>query len=62
MANVYCAQCDDIHAADLHDGEKLYVACRQCGEVFDDLANANGHTGSCGSEQGWDIVTEEEAF
>lgn len=42
--------------------ERLYVACRQCGEVFDDLSIAYGHAGTCGSDQGWDIVTEEEAF
>lgn len=41
---------------------KMYVACRQCGEVFDDLVIAHGHAGSCGSDQGWDVVTEKEAF
>lgn len=42
--------------------EKMYVACRQCGEVFDDLTIAHGHAGTCGSDQGWDVVTEGEAF
>lgn len=42
--------------------EKMYVACRQCGEVFDDLTIAHGHAGTCGSDQGWDVVTEDEAF
>lgn len=40
----------------------FYVACRQCGEVFSDLAIAHEHIGTCGSDQGFDVVTEEEAF
>ena len=44
------------------ESPKMYVACRQCGEVFDDLTIAHDHTGTCGSDQGWDVVTEDEAF
>ena len=42
----------------------MYVACRQCGEVFDQnaLDVAREHAGTCGSDQGFDVVTEEEAF
>jgi hypothetical protein len=42
----------------------MYVACRQCGEVFDQnaLTVALDHAGTCGSDQGFDVVTEDEAF
>lgn len=42
----------------------MYVECRQCGEVFDQnaLDIARDHAGTCGSDQGFDIKTEEEAF
>jgi hypothetical protein len=41
---------------------KMYVVCRQCGEAFDDLTIAHGHAGTCGSDQGFDVCDENEAF
>lgn len=42
----------------------MYVVCRQCGEAFDDLliAYTEHIPGVCGSDAGFDIVTEAEAF
>lgn len=37
---------------DEQDAPKMYIACRQCGEVFDDLTIAHDHVGTCGSESG----------
>lgn len=44
--------------------EQLYLVCRQCGEAFDSMAVAavEHKPGNCGSEQGWDLVVESEAF
>jgi hypothetical protein len=51
------------------DGEKMYLSCRGCGEVFDSIIPARDH-GSfipgpdpswCG-EDGFDIIPESEAF
>lgn len=53
-----------VEVEDDRDLEKLYVVCRQCGEAFDDItiAYAEHIPGECGSEQGWDILPESEAF
>lgn len=64
----YCQSCATTAATEdgpdewIAPAAKMYLACRQCGEVFDDLTIAHGHAGTCGSDQGWDVVTESEAF
>lgn len=44
--------------------EIMYVVCRQCGEAFESnaLDVAHAHAGTCGSDQGFDVCTEDEAF
>jgi hypothetical protein len=45
------------------NGEQVYLVCRQCGEAFDSMESAAGHEpGRCGSDQGWDLLPESEAF
>ena len=45
------------------DEEKLYLVCRQCGEAFDEIGTAASHEpGTCGSDQGFDILPESEAL
>lgn len=43
-------------------GVQWYIVCNQCGEAFDGIIAANGHAGSCGSDQGFDILPESEAM
>jgi hypothetical protein len=45
-----------------HGPEQLYIVCRQCGEAFDNMGPAWGHAGTCGSDQGFDLLPESEAF
>lgn len=44
--------------------EQMYLVCRQCGEAFhpEAIAIAHDHAGGCGSDQGFDIQPESEAF
>lgn len=43
-------------------GTQWYIVCNQCGEAFDSIIAANGHAGTCGSDQGFDIQPESEAM
>lgn len=58
--------CDVLVCSACTNPEPLYLVCRQCGEAFHlDAARVayEEHTpGSCGSEQGWDLLPESEAL
>lgn len=43
-----------------HDDDRLLVVCRQCGLPFEVLAEAVGHAGTCGSDQGFDVMMASE--
>jgi hypothetical protein len=45
------------------DERQWYLVCRQCGEAFDSMEAATTHEpGQCGSDQGWDLLPEEDAL
>lgn len=48
----------------MDEREQQFLVCRQCGEAFhpEAIDIAADHVGTCGSDQGFDIQPESEAF